>query len=58
MFGSNRDIFVSDGCNANADSYTNLGGAYANDTGLDGRQAFTGEYNFTVKEIEVFAVSS
>jgi hypothetical protein len=27
-----------------------------NDTGINGRQVFTGEYNFTVKEIEVFAI--
>jgi hypothetical protein len=58
VFGSNWDICVYGGCNANAENYTNLGGAYANDTELDSRQVFTGEYNFTVKEIEVFAINS
>jgi hypothetical protein len=28
-----------------------------NDTGIEKAQVFTGEYNFTVKEIEVFAIS-
>jgi hypothetical protein len=38
-------------------NHTNLGGADANDTGIDGKQVFTGEKYFTVKEIEVFSVS-
>jgi fructose-specific component phosphotransferase system IIB-like protein len=58
VFGINADIYVCGGCNVNASCYTNLGGSYANDTGLDGKQVFTGEYQFTVKEIEVFAVNS
>jgi hypothetical protein len=28
-----------------------------NDVGLDDRKVFTGEYHFTVKEIEVFEIS-
>jgi hypothetical protein len=28
-----------------------------NDTGIDGKQVFTGERNFTVQEIEVFSIS-
>jgi hypothetical protein len=31
-----RDIVVSENCNANIDSWTRLGCAYTNDTGLDG----------------------
>jgi hypothetical protein len=27
-----------------------------NDTGINGQEVFTGEYNFTVKEIEVFTI--
>jgi hypothetical protein len=52
-----RDISVSDHCNANTDSYSWLGRAYANDTGLDGNTVFTGSYSFTVKEIEVFEIA-
>jgi hypothetical protein len=56
-FGGNHDIHVADCCNNNTNSYTNLGCSYANDTGIAGNQFFTGESNFTVKEIEVFQVS-
>jgi hypothetical protein len=56
-FGGGDDFRVADGGNNNASSYTNLGHSYANDTGIAGNQFFTGEYNFTVKEIEVFQVS-
>jgi hypothetical protein len=55
-FGSNCDISVHDACNINTNNYTNLGGGYRNDTGITGQEVFTGEYNYTVKEIEVFTV--
>jgi hypothetical protein len=29
-----------------------------NDTGINGEQVFTGEYNFTQKEIEVFTIKA
>jgi hypothetical protein len=48
---------VADNCNTNTSNYTNLGTAYVNDTGIDGKAVFTGEYNFTVKEIEVFTIT-
>jgi hypothetical protein len=52
------DIRVSDNGNANTDSSTFLfGGSYANDTGRDGRNFFTGSDYFTVKEIEVFEIT-
>jgi hypothetical protein len=57
-FGSNPDIYVANGCHGNMSSYTSLGGAFANDTGINAQQVFTGEYNFTVKEIEVFVIDS
>jgi hypothetical protein len=57
-FGSNADFVVYDSCNANNSSYTNLGASFVNDTGIDGRQVFTGEFNFKVKEIEVFAITA
>jgi hypothetical protein len=55
VFGGNHDLIVYDPFNSTS-NYTNLGGAYRNDTGLDGKQVFTGEYNYAVKEIEVFSV--
>jgi hypothetical protein len=56
-FGGGNGIQVADGCNNNTNSYTSLSTSYANDTGIAGNQFFTGEHNFTVKEIEVFQVS-
>jgi hypothetical protein len=57
VFGHGADISVSDGCNANTHSYTNLGFAYANDTGLDGKKVFANSQYFKVKEIEVFEIA-
>jgi hypothetical protein len=51
------DMFVSDNCNTNSGSFTSLGAAYANDTGLDDETVFTGSENFQVKEIEVFEIT-
>jgi hypothetical protein len=48
---------VADSCNANTSSFTYLGNGYVNDTGIDAAAVFTGEYHFTVKEIEVFAIT-
>jgi hypothetical protein len=57
-FGSGYDIYVANGCHGNMGSYTNLGNAFTNDTGIHNQQVFTGEYNVTVKEIEVFLIGS
>jgi hypothetical protein len=56
-FNGHCDIAVQDNCNTATNNFTNLGGSYMNDTGIDGNCVFTGEYNFTVKEIEVFTIS-
>jgi hypothetical protein len=56
-FGSGANIAVADCCNQNTNSYTNLGNSYVNDTEIDGRQVFTGEQYFRVKEIEVFKIT-
>jgi hypothetical protein len=56
-FGNGYDIYVADNCNANTNSYTNLGYTYVNDTGITGNAVFTGEEYFTVKEIEVFSIT-
>jgi hypothetical protein len=51
-------ILIYDNCNVNNKSCTNfwdnVSASYANDTGLDGYTLFTGEKNFTVKELEIF----
>jgi hypothetical protein len=57
-FGYNHDIYIANGCNGNASSYTILGSAFTNDTGINGQQVFTGEQYFTVKEIEIFLIES
>jgi hypothetical protein len=51
------DIAVSDNCNTNTDSYTQLGICYANDTGLGYGVVLTGSWTFQVKEIEVFEIT-
>jgi hypothetical protein len=55
-FGNYNDIYVANGCNANSSSNTRLGSQYVNDTGIDRKQVFARETNFTVKEIEVFTI--
>jgi hypothetical protein len=56
-FGHGSDLFVHDRCDANTSSYTNLGFAYTNDTGLDGKKIFANSQYFRVKEIEVFEIT-
>jgi hypothetical protein len=55
-FGNGPDLDISNGCNANNNSRTKLGTAYLNDTCRCGQEVLAGEMNFTVKEIEVFAI--
>jgi hypothetical protein len=53
-----RDIAVSDNCNANTESYTQLGCcAYTNDTGLHESVVFAGSTNYQTVEIEVFEIT-
>jgi hypothetical protein len=54
---SNYAIKITNDCNMNPNSYTNLSNSYANDTGIAGNQFCTGSSYFTVKEIEAFAVT-
>jgi hypothetical protein len=56
VFGSGATIRVYHNCSTRNDNFTNLTG-YVNDVGLDDKVVFTGEYNFTVKEIEVFEIT-
>jgi hypothetical protein len=55
-FSGHCDLSVQYNCNTSTNNSTNLGGSYVNDTGIDGKLVFTGEHNFTVKEIEVFTI--
>jgi hypothetical protein len=57
-FGHSGAIALLDCCNTNNNNH-NRGfvtscSSYENDTGFDGKTFFTGEANFTVKELEVF----
>jgi hypothetical protein len=56
-FGSDYDLGVSNFCNLNPNSGSFLGNCYTNDTGLNGNIVFTGNFNFRVKEIEVFEIT-
>jgi hypothetical protein len=56
-FGDGNDIHISNGCDGNMNSYTFLGKGYVNDTGMDGKEVFTGESQFQVKEIKVFTLT-
>jgi hypothetical protein len=51
-------LLISDNCNINMESWTQLGDSYPNDTGLDKNEFFTGSYHFQVKEIEVFEITN
>jgi outer membrane murein-binding lipoprotein Lpp len=50
------DIYVSDDCNVNTDSYTQLGISYPNTTGENEETVFTGSKYFQVEEISVFEI--
>jgi hypothetical protein len=56
-FGSGFDIRVLDNCHADAKNYLNFGCSFVNDTGIERKILFDGEYHFTVHEIEIFAIS-
>jgi hypothetical protein len=52
------DICVSDNCNTNTDSFTELGESYTKDIELDrGTKFFTASWKFQVMEIEVFEIT-
>jgi hypothetical protein len=57
LFAGNCDMVLQNNCNTSNSNWTNVGNSYENDTGIDGNLVFTGEYNFTVKEIEVFTIT-
>ncbi|EFA75352.1 hypothetical protein PPL_11429 [Heterostelium album PN500] len=54
-FGSGHDLYISNQCNVNQQSYQNFPHCYADTTGK-AKATFATTYNFTVSEIEVFTV--
>jgi hypothetical protein len=50
-------IVVSEDCNANTGSWTQIGICYTNDTGLHKNEFFTGAGHFQIKEIEIFKIT-
>jgi hypothetical protein len=52
----NADLNICDRCRVVNRSYSMLGNAYTNETGISGNQVLTGSHNFTVEEIEIFQV--
>jgi len=51
--GGGHDLYLSDNCNANNSSYSNLPHSYGNNQGGN-TTSLAGSYNFVVDEIEVF----
>ncbi|CAF0903167.1 unnamed protein product [Adineta steineri] len=56
VFGCNHDIYIADNSNSNNSSRTNFSGTY-NDTTGKGVETFTGAFNFTTSEIEVYKLA-
>lgn len=55
IFGAGADLLISDNCDANFDSYSNLPHSYdGEDASPD---ALMGDYNFSVVEYEVYTLS-
>lgn len=48
IFGAGADLLISNGCNSNLDSYSNLPHSY------DGPGSLFSDYNFSVQDYEVF----
>jgi len=59
-FGGGHDIYISNNCDSNSTSYSNVGYTYSLDGysygSNDAKNFLAGSYNFTVTDIEVFAL--
>jgi hypothetical protein len=51
-----NDLFVSDNCKANTESFSELDFNYTKNDRKAGSEIFTGSKNFKVQEIEVFEI--
>jgi hypothetical protein len=56
IFGNGFNIGLRNDFTVKTNNYTDVGGAYVNDTGQNGQEVLTGEHYFAVKEIEVFTI--
>jgi hypothetical protein len=56
VFGSGCDLLISDNCDMNTNSYSELGTTYSVPAGQNSETFLTGAKRFTVSAIEVFAV--
>ena len=52
IFGAGADLYISDQCHANMDSYSNLPHSYDGDDASP--DSLMGDYNFSVIEYEVY----
>lgn len=52
IFGAGADLLISNGCNANTDSYSNLPHSY--DGQNAGYTSLFGDYNFSITDYEVY----
>ena len=58
-FGGGHDLYISNACNANKNSYSNLGHSYATSSKFGygsnaAKSLLAGSYNFYVNEYEVY----
>lgn len=54
IFGAGADLLISNNCNSNMDSYSNLPHTYDGDGASPA--TLMGDYNFTVADYEVFTL--
>lgn len=54
IFGAGADLLISNCCNANTDSYSNLPHSY--DGPNSNQSSLFGDYNFTIQDYEVFTL--
>uniref|UniRef100_A0A336LJ79 CSON005639 protein n=1 Tax=Culicoides sonorensis TaxID=179676 RepID=A0A336LJ79_CULSO len=55
IFGAGADLFISDKCNINADSYSNLGHTY---NAIEGTNSLFKQYNTVIQDYEVFTIEN
>lgn len=56
IFGAGADLLISNNCNSNMESYSNLPHTYDGDGASPA--VLMGDYNFTVADYEVFTLVS
>ncbi|KAG4070335.1 hypothetical protein HA402_006477 [Bradysia odoriphaga] len=56
IFGAGADLLISNGCNTNTESYSNLPHSYDGPNALD--TSLFGDYNFSITDYEVYTPST